>query len=451
MPNFLSIFRLVFSWFWATTRPRQLTVLFAAALAIGTAFVFALRSQIHLNVNTDYFTDYKPTAEDILNGRGIVGADGQLETRYPPGYPLCLVAAYEVGELLRVNRDKVIVGFNLITGAASSLFVYTTIELLFGASIALLTWLLWATYIPGLVTFLHPNSEVPFMLFFFAAVWVFCLGVCREHTSAESGFFAGTLLGAAALVRPIAVFLPFVFIVAAVTLTFVAGKPEQKSKKGRYKLAATILLGFVLSIAPWELFVRAKTARFILLATNGPASVSDGLVFALAPGPSGDRVSIPAHLQELMERANLERSGMRTDSDILQFVWKQGARNPLGVAELFSLKLRRAWYGMYSKRYEWVILALQLPCLLLAATGMMMSFAVHNEKKDQLIFLCSLVAYFWIMTCTVVPMLRYMVPAMPWVMFLVALAAHTMCTSGSWASLFSSLGHGNRPTRTKTE
>jgi len=415
-----------FSWFLGANRPQKLTTLFAAALAIGTAFVFAFPSKIHLNVNTDYFTDYKPTAENILNGRGILGADGQLEMRYPPGYSLFLVAAYEVGDILRVNREKVIVGFNLITGAASSLFVYTTIELLFGASIALITWLLWATYIPGLVTFLHPNSEVPFMLFFFAAVWVFCLGVCREQASAESGFFAGMLLGAAALVRPIAVFLPFVFIVVAVTLTFAAGKPEQRDTKVTSKLAAAVLLGFVLSIAPWELFIRAKTGQYILLSSNGPATMSEGLIFGLTAGSGGGEVSLSPHLREVMERANRERPEMRTDSAILRFVWNESVRNPGGVAELLLLKLRRPWYGMQSKSHEWSIIALQLPYLILGVCGLAFWLRAHRQNAAPVVFLCSLVVYFWAMACLVVPLLRYMVPTMAYVLTFVAVSLESM-------------------------
>lgn len=421
MPNFSSILRQGFSWFSAGARPRRLAIVFAAALAIGTAFVFAFPSSIHLNVNTDYFTDYKPTAENILDGRGILGADGQLETRYPPSYPLFLVAAYRLGDLLHVDREKAIIAFNLMVGAASSLLVYMTVELLFGASIALLTWLLWTTYIPCLVTMLHPNSEVPFMLFFFAAVWVFCLGTCREQVSTRTGVFAGLLLGAAALVRPIAVFLPLVFIAA---LAFTDDKPVQKRKKERSKLVAAILLGFLLPIAPWELFVFERTGRFILLSSNGPATISEGLVFGLAPGSAGDQVNISSHLRELMERANRERPGMRTNGSILRFVWNESVRNPRGVAELAVLKLRRAWYGMYSKRYEWLILALQLPYLLLAAAGIVLSFRTHKEMSVQLMFVCGLVAYFWIMTCLVVPMLRYMVPVMAWMMLFVGLALH---------------------------
>ena len=224
MPDFRSILRLGSSRFSASTKPRRLAILFAAALAVEIGFVFTFPSRIHLNVNTDYFTDYKPTAENILHGRGILGADGQLETRYPPGYPLFLVSAYRLGDVLQVNPEKIIVGLNLIVGAASSVFVYMTIELLFGASIALLTWLLWITYAPGLITLLHPNSEVPFMLFFFAGVWVFCHGAYRQQVSARAGLIAGLFLGAAALVRPVAVFLPVVFIAAALAPTFSAVK-----------------------------------------------------------------------------------------------------------------------------------------------------------------------------------------------------------------------------------
>lgn len=428
MLKFVSILKSGLARFSASTKPRRLTILFAAALAIGKVFVLAFPSNINLNVNTDYFTDYEPTAENILNGRGIAGADGQLETRYPPGYPFFLVVAYKVGDVFHLDREKVIVGFNLITGAASSLFVYLTIELLFGASIALLTWFLWTSYIPGLVTMLLPNSEVPFMLFFFAAVWAFCFGAYGGRASARTGVFAGLFLGVAALVRPIAVFLPCVFVAAAFVWTFSSSKPEQRDKKAGLRMAAAIVAGFVLSIAPWELFVRAKVGQFILLSSNGPASISEGLVFGLTPASAGEQLNMSTHLRDLMERANCERGGMRTNSAILRFVWNESVQNPRGVAELAFLKMRRAWYGMYSKSHEWPLIALQLPYLVLGVTGLASLFETRKENAAQAAFLCSLVVYFWAMACLVVPLLRYMVPSMAYVMAFAAVVLEMVCS-----------------------
>ena len=388
---------------------QQVTILFIAALAIETALVLLLPQRFQPILNNDYTRDYKPTAENILSGRGIVRADGQLELRYPPGYPLLLVFAFRTADALKLSANGTVVAFNLVTGAASSAFIYLIAVFLFGEQVGLLTWLLWVTYLPNLATLFHPNSEVPFMLFLYGAVWILFWGSCRSSSGVAIGILAGAVLGTAALIRPIALFLPLLLAPSVLGFTSI---PIRK----RVAISTLLIVGFGLSIAPWEFYVMAKTSKLVPLCLNGPTSMSDGLEFALDPGSDGERVRASDHLLTLMQRARAERPNMETVGDVLNFLHGEAVSNPQGFSELIVLKLLRSWYGMASKKHETAILLLQSAYFAFILAGFVLSVKKFRSKLPWVIFLALLVAYFWGMTILVVPHLRYMVPSMAFLM-----------------------------------
>ena len=397
---------------------RQVSILFFASLAIGAVFVIGLPEHYRPSINADYPTHYKPTAENILHGRGVTGSNGQLQLTYPPGYPVFLAFAYGVAGMLKLPADGTVIAFGLLCGSASAVFVYLTAVLHFGKSIGLLSWFLWATYIPNLATLLHPNSEVPFMLFLFCGIWVLSRGLFGKGGAVTAGSLAGVLLGAAALVRPVALFLPFVLALAVFAF---AGLRTRK----RIVMSLLLLVGFGISTAPWEIYVKARTQKFIPLCLNGPSSMLDGLEFAIVSGTSGEQANIPDQLRSLMETTRDQRASMKSVGDVGRFVRQQAESNREGLLQLVFFKLVRSWYGMYSQRSETLVLLLQCPYLILMATGYVVVIKRAQRFKSSSLFLSVIPAYFLGMSMLVMPLLRYMVPAIAFLMPFAAIALLT--------------------------
>src|SRR5450631_4311042 len=71
------------------------SLLFLLATFIQMAFLFVLLpARYHVNDNENYWAFYKPVAENILAGNGLVGADRKIALTYPPGYPAVIAATF---------------------------------------------------------------------------------------------------------------------------------------------------------------------------------------------------------------------------------------------------------------------------------------------------------------------------------------------------------------------
>ncbi|MGK9793426.1 hypothetical protein O6266_23945, partial [Salmonella enterica subsp. enterica] len=89
------------------------------------------------------------------------------------------------------------------------------------------------------------------------------------------------------------------------------------------------------------------------------------------------------------------------------------------LLKLVGLKLIRCWYGLWSGSRETATGWIQGILLVLAAYG----FAQYSPKKSRGIVLCLLlIFFFWGTTFLIIPMLRYMIPAMPFVLIFAAMA-----------------------------
>ncbi len=390
------------------------SLLFLLAIVIQMAFLFVLLpTRYHVNDNENYWTFYKPVAENILAGNGLEGADRKIALTYPPGYPAVIAATFDVADRIDLNRERALDFLNILIASLSSLVLFLTAQDAFGNKIGLFSWLLWISYLPNLWTLVRPNPEIPFTLLLYCGIWVFVRAMKGE--SARAAVIVGVTLGLAALIRPIGVFLPFVL--AAVALLFGA-----MAKKKRIVMAFLIVAGFVISVTPWEAFVMSKTGKLVLLCTNGPSSMSDGLVFALQREPEDQPMWAPAAVIGMMERANARRNGMQTTGSVLRFAWGEAKAHPLAFAELLLLKLYRPWYGTATRRRELPILLLQIFYLPLGVAGLIWGKKRYPEQRFAMGVFVNVVVYFWVMAFLALPIFRYLVPAFGYVILFVAIA-----------------------------
>lgn len=373
------------------------------SFAVQVVFLLALPGTDHTNSSTDFFSYYNPVAQSFLQGKGLTLNSGEFGTQYPPGFPLFLAGSYAIADALHVDRMNLVIGANLGLMTVACILVFATARRLFSPAIAAFSALLWSTYIFNLWLIKQPNSEVPFLPLFVGAVY--SLIVYFEKPQLRIVALCGLLLGLAALIRPTVILLPAVF---SAIICFRRGPHVNK----RTVAALALVIAFASTILPWEAALYSHTHAIVPLSTNGSASILDGLTFIRRNGLSG----VPQAAEKLMRQIQLRSPELQTTGDIARCLAEEAAQNPLGATELFFLKAVRSWFGTDSGRKETAAMVVQLVYLVLAIFGFLLMARRLPRRWFELKLFLAIVAYFWLMALIALSILRYMVPAMAYLL-----------------------------------
>jgi hypothetical protein len=169
-----------------------------------------------------------------------------------------------------------------------------------------------------------------------------------------------------------------------------------------------LLLGNVAAVLPWELWIYAKTGKIILLTTAGSPNIDDGLTFAtLGSRPAS---GAPQDVVELIEDIAAQPERTRSLSGVIAVLGEELRNRPLATAKLISLKIARSWYGTDSRRFDYAILLLQIPYVMLILWGSWQAWKSGGTSKSIVISLWVVVLYFWGLTFAALSLARYMVP-----------------------------------------
>ena len=387
--------------------------LFLLAMAAAGLFWAVLPAEYRQNQSTDYLAHYEPVARAILAGRGITDEAGQLATRYPPGFSLLLAGAWAVGGAAGLGDDVTLLALRLLCAGLAALLLYGLARLVWPAWAALAVGAVWAVYPFALWITKQPNSEVPFIPLFFATLLVFWLAVLRRPRVWPLYLLAGALAGAAMLVRPAALGLGVVLAVLVVLLARPVRWPA------RLGLAALLLLGNALVVAPWLGAAYAATGKIIPLSSGGTVTLKDGLTFLVVEKEYRQDVPVAEDVAELMRAYQSRRAEMTSIGALLGVVLDEARREPLAFLKFTLIKAGRSWYGIDSRTFEGPTLAIQLLYLALILGGNGVAFfgrGAATPRRDELRHMLAgnwlIVLTFWIMTMTAVPLLRYMLPLM---------------------------------------
>ncbi|MFH1509914.1 MAG: glycosyltransferase family 39 protein [Candidatus Nealsonbacteria bacterium] len=350
---------------------------------------------------TDYLTFYEPVANNILQGKGIT-IEGEIGLRYPPGYPVILAVIFWLANLLGIGELGLIVIFNSIITAGTTCLLFLIAESIFNRKIALISSFLWLSYPFNLWFLKNPNSEVPFIFLLYMGIWFFLLALNKK--SFWFILFSGLLLSFASLVRPIGLLFPFLLAFSVFFLL------KESSKKLCFLLAFTMLFGSLMAIMPWETHVFSSTSKIIPISTNGSMAIVDGLSFSLNSEIGGDRISVPADVLALMERAG---SGeLTTVAKTFDFLIEELIKRPVTLSKVVGLKLTRSWYATSQMWWEGKILLIQLFYLLTGLLGLRYAIKNNKDKLREIMLFLVIILFFWGMTCVALSILRYMVPIM---------------------------------------
>jgi Dolichyl-phosphate-mannose-protein mannosyltransferase len=374
----------------------------AATLNVVSAGFFSASG----NENSDFSGFYEPVARSILSGSGYP-ISGATSLSYPPGFPLAIAAAYAFADAARIPEHLALAAMNALCVGASAVLVFLIARELWDGQSAVGGALAWSTYPLNLWLAKQPNSEVVFLLPYYGAVYL-VLRDCGSHGKRVGCYFlSGLLAGAAMLVRPIAIGL-------GVTLAVTAWVVTRKTRTAVIP-ALALLAGTLVAVLPWEAWVYRKTGRVILLSTNGPPSIADGLTYTGYRPYRVVQSSMPFDdVAGLMGRLE---AAIRSDTDSLKSMTSLArqvgpvlAADPGSTVKLLMLKVIRAWYATDSGRREAAVLAIQLVYLPLLAWSFATCWRLGARQRGLLVVLLVQVLYFWSMTVLGLSIVRYLTP-----------------------------------------
>jgi hypothetical protein len=210
---------------------------------------------------------YRLLAHQLAHFEGYVLADGPT-AYYPIGYPAVLGAAFAAGRFVGLDA------------AAAEILIAAVVNLVAGMAAVVLAFALgrhivgpWAGIGAAAVVAVLPNlvfhTAVPLSETLFNAAYLgFALLVVRAMQRPATRRFAaaGALLGASALVRPIALpVLPLLLLVLP------------------WRAVVTVALAALAVISPWTVRNAARMDAFVPLSTN----TGDNLCMSRQPGATG--------------------------------------------------------------------------------------------------------------------------------------------------------------------
>ena len=377
------------------------------------------------------YSNHWPMARQIMEGQRLTNF------RYPPGFPIYIVAVFKAGErwggsyfFWRLVQDCLSTAATNLIITALMLRLTNSVWVAWGANIFLIYNL---TYSAGTASNLVMASFLPW-LYGGLLLLVQAVQVENDIQAAVRAFLAGILIAISGFFRPdILVLLPFL------TLTFWVPRflqhfdlfrptviPAGCFRITRFRSA---LLGFGLILIPWIVFTSVRSGFVVIYSTNFAFSHIDGLTRF-----RGNQVS--EAFRRLASNLSTDEVHSFPVRDVIAMHYALIKKYPFDWIVLWLQKVLRPWYASDSQRWD-TILALQT--LLIVPAILYGAYVWWKNRGLDLAFMIalSIIAYFWLLSLTVLSINRYMPPVYPFLGMFAGFAAQLQ-----WSGVFTN-GLGN--------
>ena len=363
---------------------------------------------------------YLTAAHLLMDGKGF--SDPAFPVYNPPLYPIFIAICLSV-----FGDDQMSVKIvQIFVDSLTMIMIYFIMKEIFDVETGLLSAGIFGLYPFSTYLTISIASE-PFFTFLLAG-FVFSSVYAVRSTKWWYYCVIGILLGLATLTRSTTQFVPLMYPVMLILL--------RKRGVGAIVCYAALCLSFVLVILPWTVRNYVVLDDFIPLGTSG------GLVLLMGSSekfltidgkpemyqthipPTGGK---PSQYDKFFTRAAVERHMVYLQTD------------PFGFVRFMAIKLARLWYATESGKNHNLILLSQLPIYVFAVIGVI--FAWMKVKTSVWILLC-IIAYFIMLHWLSLPLFRYMIPIMPYVIGLAAFAIVTV--KNEWLRLGSRVDVSNK-------
>lgn len=379
---------------------RAVVATFLFSVLVTLVFWAFVPAQYYELGTTDFTERDLPMAQQIVDGAPFLDPTNIVAV----GFPLVLVGMIVLAHTFGVPLALVLQGLALIEMGITSVLILLLARLIWTPLLAFVAALLWTTYPFALWLTKQTSTELSFMVFFFAAVYFWWRGLVLVRSQLALFGLAGLLIGLAMLIRPFAAGFPLVMLLGIIC--------KRTLVKNRLGAVALLCVGCMSVVLPWEFLVRSETGRWVLLNDNGVKSIRDGLSFAVESKSYRAALDVPEDIKALMLDARSQQATLDSSVKIGAFLWDNFREQPGTVMKFLALKAVRAWYATDSQRFEILSAGVQLVYLLLGTLGIVMTWRHRPHARFLVLMGLATVLYFWLITLSALPILRYMIPAM---------------------------------------
>jgi 4-amino-4-deoxy-L-arabinose transferase-like glycosyltransferase len=382
-----------------------LLVALALRLAAGWAWQAKLDGRFGFGDSESYWT----LARAVARGEPYQYGSPDAKAFRTPGYPILLAPLFWLDRappVLLARAEGAVLGTLAVAG------VWWLGRLLFDSRTGILAGCASAVYPGAVATSALVLSEAAFTPLLVAQIglWTLAARAGSVWRSVGLALAAGGVAGAATLVRP----SWLLFTPAAAVLAVAACRP----RKRHLAVAAGLLLGLVLVMAPWWVRNGCVFERFVPTTLQVGASLYDGL------GPQADGGSNMDFVAEFVRAEREEPTGaggdpgdpfeVRLDRRLRAAALASAREDPGRVLRLAGVKLVRMWnvWPNEASLSSWPIrlgvACTYVPVLVLAVAG-----GWQTVRRGWPYVLCWLPAvYFTLLHVVFVSSIRYRQPAM---------------------------------------
>lgn len=339
--------------------------IFALAITIGVIFSI-LTPEFPLNRDTIHH--YHPIAKSLAEGTGFA-ENGQPTARVAPGYPFFISLIYRARgnfETVRFAQIFILGGTAVLAYLIARKLVPKKFAILAALNVAVWPYLLLYTQLI--------LTEVLFTFSLVAATY--SLAKFHAKPTKKIALLSGLLLGLAALVRPVAMFLPLWIIVMG------------------WKKWLIVLAVFILVLAPWTIRNYMQFNTFITVAGGIEDSIKRA--YERLDYTKGSKVLKPG------EATILDNVKARLKN--IYLFWNPGA----GGTNAELLLKQNQLFGVAFLVYK----------IIFILTVFLAALALFAKREKTIILLGIIIFYFWAVHVMLYPYPRYTLPIMPLVIIL---------------------------------
>jgi len=253
----------------------------------------------------------------------------------------------------------------------------------------------------------QPASEIPFILVSYFGLFLFFVSMEKNDKSMLRFVLIGLLFGASMLIRPIAIGIP---IVITGVFLFIGRKKQWKMRAIQSIVLVVTAYGTLL---PWQAWWYFQTSEYMFLSQGGLPGMRDGLTYAVQKAKYRQQFVISEDVRTVMRNVSDNQNVLVSTSRVGVFMLNELTRDPVAVLKLIGLKIMRSWYATDSGRYETPIMLLQAGYFVVILIGSIRVFGrrtLSSIQRKVSIYIIAIVAYYWLMTISVLSIVRYMTP-----------------------------------------